>query len=170
KSRELVRTVVQKHGIEATDRAQPGGAGWSLLTHTRTPHAEQQRFIDSDAKRKIIRAGRRGGKTTGIAILALQAFMDGKRVLYATPTAEQVDAFWYEITLACAEAIERKLLYKNESRHIIEVPGTKNRLRAKTAWNANTLRGDFGDLLIFDEYQLMNEDAWGVVGAPMLMD
>src|SRR5690606_34165825 len=91
-------------------------------------------------------------------------------VLYATPTAEQVDAFWYEITLACAEAIERKLLYKNESRHIIEVPGTKNRLRAKTAWNANTLRGDFGDLLIFDEYQLMNEDAWGVVGAPMLMD
>src|SRR5690554_5982331 len=89
----------------ATDRAQPGGAGWSSLIHTRTPHAEQQRFIDSDAKRKIIRAGRRGGKTTGIAILALQAFMDGKRVLYATPTAEQVDAFWYEITLACAEAI-----------------------------------------------------------------
>lgn len=143
---------------------------WHQYIHTRTPHDRQREFIQHPAKRKVIRAGRRGGKTTGIAILALEAFKAGKRVLYATPTAEQVDAFWYEVTAACADAIERKLLYKNEQRHIIEVPGTKARIRAKTAWNADSLRGDYGDLLIFDEYQLMNEDTWGSVGAPMLMD
>jgi phage terminase large subunit-like protein len=32
------------------------------------------------------------------------------------------------------------------------------------------LRGDYADDLILDEWQLMNEDAWGLVGAPMLLD
>lgn len=156
-----------------TNAADPGAGGvgqWHDMLVIREPHEQQARFINSPAKRKVIRAGRRGGKTTGIAILALLAFKAGLRVLYAAPTSEQVGAFWYEVKLACQAAIDAKLLYKNEAEHIIEVPGTKNRIRAKTAWNADTLRGDYGDLLIFDEYQLMNEDAWGTVGAPMLLD
>jgi phage terminase large subunit-like protein len=32
------------------------------------------------------------------------------------------------------------------------------------------LRGDYADVLILDEWQLMDEDAWQVVGAPMLLD
>ncbi|GAI22462.1 unnamed protein product, partial [marine sediment metagenome] len=55
----------------------------------RQPHPKQAAFIESPVKRKIVRAGRRGGKTTGMAILAIRAFLDGTRVLYATPTAEQ---------------------------------------------------------------------------------
>lgn len=133
-------------------------------------HTKQRQFVECDTKRVIIRAGRRGGKTFGIGIKALRAFRAGKRVLYTAPTATQVEAFWYVISAACAEAVERKLLRKNETRHLIEVPGTQIAIRAKTAWNAATLRGDYGDLLIFDEYQDTNEDAWGVVGAPMLID
>jgi len=48
--------------------------------------------------------------------------------------------------------------------------GTEQRIRAKTAWNADTLRGDYANKLILDEFQLMNEDTWAVVGAPMLLD
>lgn len=140
------------------------------LTRLRVPHAEQQRFIESPAKRKIIRAGRRGGKTVGVGYLAVDAFLKGIRVLYATPTSEQIDAFWFEVTLALAEPIHRKLLYKNETEHVIELPGTKTRIRGKTAWNADSMRGDYGGLLIFDEFQLMDETAWSVVGAPMLLD
>lgn len=136
----------------------------------RRPHAEQQRFINSSAKRKVIRAGRRSGKTTGIATLAVRTLLDGGRVLYTTPTQEQVDAFWYECKRALRPMIDAGLLYVNETRHIIEVPRTKQRIRAKTAWNADSLRGDYGDLLVFDEYQLTNEEAWGVVGVPMLLD
>jgi phage terminase large subunit-like protein len=33
-----------------------------------------------------------------------------------------------------------------------------------------SLRGDYADLLILDEYQLMHEGAWEDVGAPMLLD
>jgi hypothetical protein len=134
------------------------------------PHARQLEFINSPAKRKVIRAGRRGGKTTGVSILATRAFLAGKRVLYGTPTDEQIASFWFEVKAALAEAIDVGVFVKNETLHTIEEPGTKRRIRAKTCWDANTLRGDYADLLILDEYQLMNEDAWEIVGAPMLLD
>lgn len=134
------------------------------------PHDKQIEFLRSTAKRKVIRAGRRGGKTYGVSIYAVEKFLEGKRVLYATPTQEQVDRFWYLVCESLREPIEQGIFYKNETKHLIELPGTEQRIRAKTAWNSDTLRGDFADELILDEFQLMNEDTWGVVGAPMLMD
>ena len=134
------------------------------------PHENQLPFLRSKAKRKIIRGGRRGGKTVGAAILACEAFLVGKRVLYATPTSDQIQRFWTEITRAFANAVKRGVLKKNETEHVVEVIHKEQRIRAKTAWNADTLRGDYADLLILDEFQLMNEDAWEIVGAPMLLD
>jgi len=136
----------------------------------RRPHKRQDEFINSPAKRKIIRAGRRGGKTTGIAIYAVKQFLAGRRVLYATPTQDQIDRFWFEVVRSLAEPIDQGVLYKNETKHIVELSGTEQRIRAKTAWNADTMRGDYADVLIFDEWQLMDEDAWGMVGAPMMLD
>lgn len=135
-----------------------------------TPHSKQREFIDSPAKRKIIRAGRRGGKTVGMAIYAVEKFLEGRRILYAAPTSEQIGRFWVTICTALREPIEKKIFTKNETEHVIELPGTEQRIRAKTAWNADTLRGDYADCLILDEWQLMNEEAWEVVGAPMLLD
>ena len=134
------------------------------------PHSYQNEFIVSDKKRIIIRAGRRGGKTVGAAIKAVEAYLKGRRVLYAAPTSEQVGKFWFEVTSALRDLIDLGVFKKNESEKFIELPGTEQRLKAKTAWNANTLRGDYADLLILDEWQLMNEDTWEVVGAPMLAD
>lgn len=142
----------------------------SLTVVLPEPHGKQIEFLRSSAKRKVIRAGRRGGKTYGASIYGVEKFLDGKRVLYATPTQEQVDRFWYLVCEALREPIEAGIFYKNETKHLIELAGTEQRIRAKTAWNADTLRGDFADELILDEFQLMNEDTWGVVGAPMLMD
>ena len=138
--------------------------------HLPAPHPKQREFIESAAKRKIIRAGRRGGKTVGNSIYAVERFLSGKRVLYATPTAEQISRFWSTITRALYEPIKAGIFYKNETEHIIELVGTEQRIRAKTAWNADTLRGDYADELIMDEWQLMNEDAWELVGAPMMLD
>lgn len=134
------------------------------------PHEKQASFVDSQAKRIVVRAGRRGGKTVGVAIRAVKAFLAGKRVLYAAPTQEQIDRFWVSVIRALQEPIDAGIYHKNETRHIVELTGTEQRIRAKTAWNADTLRGDYADELILDEWQLMNEEAWGVVGAPMLMD
>lgn len=136
----------------------------------RRPHGRQEAFVASQAKRIIVRAGRRGGKTVGIAIRALRRWLAGQRVLYAAPTQDQVDTFWWEVVRSLSDPIDQGILYKNESKHLVEVPGTKRRIRAKTAWNADTLRGDYADLLILDEWQMMDEQAWELVGAPMLLD
>lgn len=136
----------------------------------REPTEKQELYVDSPVKRIIVRAGRRGGKTVGAAIRAVRRFLKGRRVLYAAPTTEQINTFWGEVTKALAEPIAAERYYKNETEHVIEMPGTPQRIKAKTAWNADTLRGDYCDELILDEWQLMNEDAWGNVGAPMLLD
>jgi hypothetical protein len=134
------------------------------------PHVRQEAFLRSKAKRKVIRAGRRAGKTTGVGILAVEAFLQGRRVLYAAPTTEQIGQFWKEVKTALAGPIDAGIFSKNETEHVIERMGTDQSIKAKTAWNADTLRGDFADLLILDEWQLMDETAWENVGAPMLLD
>ena len=135
-----------------------------------TPHERQKEFVETDKKRVMVRAGRRGGKTVRVAIRAAKKFLAGKRVLYAAPTIDQVDRFWTETCRIFQDPIDQKIFNKNSTRHILELPGTERRIRAKTAWNADTLRGDYADELILDEFQLMNEEVWGVVGAPMLAD
>ncbi len=142
----------------------------TVTLHFRELHEKQRLFVESPAKRKIVRAGRRGGKTVAAAYLAANRFLAGERVLYAAPVSDQIEHFWRETVRIFAEAVSLGILKKNESEHFVERPGTTNRIRAKTAWNADTLRGDFADLLILDEWQLMNETAWGEVGAPMLAD
>jgi len=134
------------------------------------PHPYQEEILRSKAKRKVIRAGRRAGKTTGVAILAVQSFLATRRVLYAVPTAEQISQFWREVKTSLAPLLAAGVFYKNETEHMIERSGTDQRIKAKTAWNADTLRGDYADLLILDEWQLMDETAWEDVGAPMLLD
>ncbi|KKK90275.1 hypothetical protein LCGC14_2724680, partial [marine sediment metagenome] len=138
-----------------------------VQVHLPRPHSYQSEFINSDKKRIVIRAGRRGGKTVGIAIRAVQRFIEGRRQLYAAPTSEQVGKFWYEVTSALDPLVRLGVLKRNDSENFIEKPGTEQRIKAKTAWNADTLRGDYADDLYLDEWQLMNEDTWEIVGAPM---
>jgi len=136
----------------------------------RKPHEIQKEIMDFEGKRLIIRAGRRGGKTTGMAALACRELIKQKRVLYAAPTSDQLQTFWYEAVRTCTPLIDSGVLYKSEITHSIGFPDSRFRLRAKTAWNADTLRGDYADVLILDEYQLMSESCWEEVGAPMLLD
>ena len=133
------------------------------------PHEKQKEFIESSAKRKIIVAGRRGGKTTGVSMLAAMRAMEGKRVLEAAPVADQTNAFWDAIKGYFAEPITHGIIYKKETERLLEFPNG-GRIRCKTAHDADTLRGDYADLLILDEYSYMEPDAWELVGMPMLLD
>jgi hypothetical protein len=133
------------------------------------PHLKQLAFRQSKAKRKVIVAGRRGGKTTGVADIAIEAMLAGHRVLEAAPVADQTTAFWECCKKALADPIATGLVYKNETDRLLRM-GNAGQIRAKTAWDADSLRGDHADLLILDEYSLMNPNAWGEVGAPMLLD
>ena len=136
------------------------------------PHDKQRGLVESTAIRKVIVAGRRGGKTTGMAILASRGLQHGYRVLYAGPTAEQTDRFWYAMRHYYQEDVAAGRLVKSETKRILEEPGVDEnapRVRCKTAFNADTLRGDWGNLILLDEYSLMSPDVDEVV-LPMLLD
>ena len=133
------------------------------------PHQKQKSIKRSPAKRKVICSGRRGGKTTVAAMVAIEEALKHRRVLFAAPTEDQIDMFWTTCKRALDEPIQAGAIYKNETRHILEFDST-SRIRAKTAWNADTLRGDYADLLILEEFALMDINTWDEVGSPMLLD
>lgn len=93
----------------------------------------------------------------------------GRRILEAAPVSDQTNAFWDACKRALAEPIAAGIVKKNETDRTLEIEGG-GRIKCKTAFNADTLRGDYADLLILDEYSLMDPDAWNEVGAPMLLD
>ncbi len=126
--------------------------------------------MSSSAKRKVIVAGRRGGKTTGMGIVGAKGALNGRRILEAAPTQEQTDAFWDTIKKYFADLIAAGIVKKNETRRSLDFPWNGGRIRCKTAWDADTLRGDYADLLILDEFADMDVTAWDEVGAPMLLD
>lgn len=140
-----------------------------LTIKLRKPHAKQHNFLRSPARRKVVCAGRRGGKTIGMATLAVEKALAGRKVLEAAPTADQTNTFWRECKRALAEPIAAGAIYKNETERVLELPNG-GRIRTKTAWDADSLRGDYADLLILDEYSIMSPDTWDEVGAPMLLD
>ena len=100
-----------------------------------------------------------------MAIMAVEALLHQKRILYATPTQEQIDSFWTSAVEALMPMIMAQAIDKNETRHTLTYGA--GRIRARTAWDQDSLRGDAADLLILDEFQLMHEDAWTRVGAPI---
>lgn len=136
------------------------------------PHEKQREIRASRSKRNVVCAGRRAGKTTLAAMVAVEKALRGRRVLLASPTQDQADAFWEKAKRYLGELIQAKVIYKNEQRRIIEFPVAMGggRIRAKTAWDADTLRGDYADFLVLDEFALMKSSAWDLVGAPMLLD
>lgn len=133
------------------------------------PHAKQREIEDSPAKRKVIVAGRRAGKTTLAAMTACEKARQGRRVLLASPTQDQADQFWEKCREWLAPLTNAGIVRKNETRHTLVFPGG-GRIRAKTAWDADSLRGDYADFLVLDEFAIMDPDAWDLVGAPMLLD
>ncbi len=137
-----------------------------LTLPTWTP--KQAAIAASHAKRKILVAGRRFGKTTFFARTACDAFLQGKRILEAAPVAKQTNAFWSKVKRYLRPLMDNGAAKKWENDRIIEMGA--GHIQAQTAFDADTLRGDWADLLLLDEYSFMDESAWTVVGAPMLLD
>lgn len=135
-----------------------------------TPHPKQLLIEQSPAKRKVVGTGRRVGKTTGMTRLGIIKMCEGRRVLVASPSQDQVDAFWENCKKWLAPFIESGELVKNENRRILEMPQSGGRLKAKTASDADMLRGDYADFMVLDECAMLEEAAWNEVGAPMLLD
>jgi len=139
--------------------------------HIKLPrlYKEQKEIVEHPAKRKVICCGRRAGKTTTLATVSAQRILKGKRVLYAVPVQAQANAYWQLITDRLAPLINSGHIYKNEAQRILRF-GKEGQIQAKTAWDADSLRSDYADELMLDEFPLMDVGAWDEVGAPMMAD
>lgn len=129
---------------------------------------KQEEIEKSPAKIKVIAAGRRFGKTTLFAKKACQDFIKGKKTIEAAPVAKQTTAFWRKCKGYLRPLIDAGYVYKNESDRILQMGN--GFIQCQTAYDANTLRGDWAHTLLLDEYSYMDRSAWEVIGAPMLID
>lgn len=132
------------------------------------PYRLQRDIIDNPAKRKVVCAGRRAGKTTMAAVMAVERFLAGQRVLLSSTSQEQADVFWSYIRNWLWPAIDAYGMYKHEVRRVISYNDAQ--IRVKTGRNPDALRSDHADLLILDECARLDPTAWQMVGAPMLAD
>lgn len=133
------------------------------------PYPKQAAIKQAPVKRLVLCAGRRTGKTTIAAEVGVERALSGRQVLFASPTQEQVDVFWDRCKAWLHPLIAAGVVVKNETRRLLTF-ATGGRIRAKTAWDADSLRGDYADFLVLDEAALMDPAAWQTVGAPMLLD
>jgi hypothetical protein len=155
---------------QAQAEAERGPAALALPAGLPTLYPKQQAIVDHPARRKVVCAGRRVGKTTAAAREGVLRMLAGGQVLFASPTQEQVDVFWDKCKGWLDGYIRAGRVVKNETRRLLTIPGQAGRIRAKTAYDADSLRGDYADFLVLDECALLAPNAWQEVGAPMLAD
>jgi hypothetical protein len=132
-------------------------------------HAGQLAAESHPAKRKVVNAGRRWGKTTLACEMAIKRMLAGARCLIASTTQEQADVFWDYSKMWLAELVAAGIIDKNETRRTLGITGG-GRLHIKTGSDPDVLRGDYADFLVLDECALLDPMAWELVGAPMLLD
>lgn len=137
------------------------------------PHKKQEEVIKSNARFKIIRAGRRSGKSTlEIEEMAFTAVSGKDRnIFYIAPTQKQARSIIWEALKArlgkIGEPNESRLEYKvptvDKGHSIIYIAGWENR---------ENFRGMKADLIVFDELDTMKEFfiGWQEIFRPALTD
>lgn len=138
------------------------------MVHRSPLHPGQSKLVRTK-KRSVLNWGRRAGKTYFFSQLACDSANQGRRVLYGAPQQSQTDAFWSYVTSDLAQAISAGYVGKNQVQRKLEFPGG-GIIHARTAWDVDSWRGGYGDLVILDEYAWNKEDPWGAAVQPMLLD
>ena len=133
------------------------------------PHKAQMHLVKSHRRYTLCRAGRRGGKTTALAVRAVMAAVGGKSVLYAAPTNDQTQAFWRACLHQAAPMLNHNVGIARVVPKELRFP-TGGQILARTAWKPDTLRGQSADELLLDEFQMLSPEMWEEVGLPMLLD
>lgn len=128
----------------------------------------QQEVMRSDARFKVIAAGRRTGKSYLAAISLILSALDGKdgKTFYVAPTQGQArDVIWHTIFDIAHDIIERSHVNNLE----ITLSGG-NTIFLKGADRPDSLRGVSLKHLVLDEYAFMKPDVFESILRPALAD
>src|SRR3990167_3942012 len=125
-------------------------------------HAGQQEIEDSKARFKVIRAGKRFGKTEWLKFaLVKKALEKAGLYWYIAPEEKWAkEIFWDQLVEFCPMAILRGKARKSN----LEIPFINgSNLRLKGSDNLNSLRGPEPDGVGFDERAYGEEEVWSRV-------
>lgn len=143
-----------------------------IAIHLPKPYPLQLEIIRSKAKRKVIAAGRRAGKTRLASIAAINnpytigGLLQGKKTLLLSASQDQADIFWECITTWLAPLTGR--YYKNENKRIVEF--NSGSIKVKTGSDPSAVKGFDADQLVLDECALLDPNIWYEATAPILAD
>lgn len=136
-------------------------------------HPKQQIIYDSDARFKVIAAGRRFGKTRLALSVALEyAVNQGKKVWWVAPASSVSQKHWDLVkTLLAGNWSSKSEIYHELQFHYTNEAGIKQygSLTFRSGDRPDNLRGDGLELVVFDEAAYIHPYVWTVL-RPSLND
>tara|TARA_Y100000004_G_scaffold5242_1_gene6240 strand:+ start:589 stop:1806 length:1218 start_codon:yes stop_codon:yes gene_type:complete len=132
-------------------------------------HVAQQTVADSEARWKILCAGRRFGKTRLGVQLCIQTALAGGRAWWVAPTFAIARVGWRALENAATsfpKEIEPKISIANME---VQFPNG-GFIACKSADNPQRLRGEGLDFIVIDEAAFVKEEVWHEVLRPTLTE
>lgn len=132
-------------------------------------HPKQEEIYNSDARFKVVNAGRRGGKTLLCTLLALDDVMAGGHTWWIAPTYAITKIGWRALKTLFEPIPDTEV--REGDRSITYLP-TGGMVEMKSADDPTKLRGEGLTKAIFDEFAFMERpsEAWEQSIRPALSD
>ena len=131
-------------------------------------HPQQQVVADSEARWKILCAGRRFGKSRLGVQLCVEMAMAGKRAWWVAPTFSIARVGWRDIMMAGYDLAALGAEVKMGDLRVSFPNG--GFISVKSADNPQRLRGEGLDFLVMDEAAFVKEETWTEVLRPTLTE
>ena len=131
-------------------------------------HAGQLLVANDPARFRVLRAGRRWGKSRLGVWLALQCALEGGRAWWVAPDYKRAAEGWEPLRLMAQETMG-SYAKVNLTDRIIHI-ANGGTVEVRSADNPQSLRGAGLDLLVLDEAALLPRVAWFQVLRPSLAD
>ena len=136
-----------------------------------TPHTKQQEIIDSNARIRVVCAGKRGGKTLTASYEATkEVLLENKRVWIIAPNYDLTQIIFDQTVIFLDKVLGSKQysIVKKPIPKITLVNGSV--IECKSAENVKSMMGRAVDLIIMDEASRVGEDVWRRFLRPNIVD
>jgi predicted phage terminase large subunit-like protein len=135
--------------------------------------SQDEVFFQSQAQFRVITKGRRAGFTRGGAQYAIECLLDGEPVLWVDTVQINLDAYFQIYMLPVLKQIPREYWTYNQSRHDLDICGTK--LNMRSAERPENIEGFAYPHIILNESGIIlkgqrGRNLWQSSIFPMIMD
>lgn len=137
-----------------------------------SPHKNQAVIADDPARFKVIRCGRRFGKTTlAISLLEEEALLKPDSLFYyIAPTYKQAKSIAWDMLLMSVRDLPKVLVDKTNESELYVQFANGSRIFIKGADNPDSLRGVGLNGAVLDEYADMKPNVYDEIIEPALAD